>query len=148
MSLRRSLATAGLITSAAMTLLAVAGCAGGGSGSDGSAAQDTEQGIPDDWDGPVPDPLTGQPAAGWIDDDEFAVITMGSGSCPPVPSEPEVTSPGEMRIEFGPSPNEVCTADMSPTTHVFALPAELIDRPITVTITYTDYDEVYELELP
>ena len=143
MRLRRSVATAGLIASAAMAVLAITGCAGGG-----SAAQDTIQGIPDDWDGPVPDPLTGEPAAGWIDDDEFAVITMGSGSCPPVPSEPEVTSPGEVRIEFGPSPNEVCTADMSPTTHVFTLPEELIDRPITVTVTYQDYDEVYELELP
>ena len=105
-------------------------------------------GNPRSWDGPVPDPLTGQPAAGWIDDDEFAVITMGSGSCPPVPAEPEVSSPGEVRIEFGPSPHEVCTADMSPTTHVFALPEELIDRPITVTVTYRDYDEVYELPLP
>ena len=37
---------------------------------------------------------------------------------------------------------------MSPTTHVFALPDELTERPITVTITYRDYDEVYELELP
>ena len=53
-----------------------------------------------------------------------------------------------MRIEFGPSPNEICTADMWPTTHVFALPDALTDRPIAVTITYRDYDEVYELELP
>ncbi|KAF2412864.1 hypothetical protein B1729_12845 [Microbacterium sp. B35-04] len=143
MTPRRSPATAGLIASLALALFAVTGCAG-----DGSGAASTVQGIPDSWNGPVPDPLTGQPAAGWIDDDEFAVITMGSGSCPPVPSEPEVADAGAVHIEFGPSPNDICTADMSPTTHVFALPDELTDRPITVTITYRDYDEVYELPLP
>jgi hypothetical protein len=139
---------AGLIASLALAVLAVTGCADGGPAGDGSEADSTIQGIPDGWDGPAPDPLTGQPSAGWIDDDEFAVITMGSGSCPPVPSEPEVVNPGAVRIEFGPSPHEVCTADMSPTTHVFALSDELTERPITVTITYTDYDEVYELQLP
>lgn len=138
MTRSRLVTTAGLLASA-LAVLALTGCAGGGPGSDR-----TEQGIPDDWTGPAPDPLTGEPAAGWIDDDEFAVITMGSGSCPPVPSEPEAVGDDGLRIEFGPSPNEVCTADMSPTTHVFRLPDELTGRPIA----YTDYDEVYELELP
>ena len=143
-----SVTTAGLIASLTLVVVAATGCEGGGPSGDGSEADRTTQGIPDGWDGPVPDPLTGQPSAGWIDGDEFAVITMGSGSCPPVPSEPDVVNAGEVHIEFGPSPNEVCTADMSPTTHVFALPDELTDRPLAVTITYAEDDEVYELRLP
>lgn len=129
------------IAAVVLALLALTGCSGSG-------ADQTIRGIPDDWEGPMPDPLTDEPSAGWIDDDEFAIITMGSGSCPPVPSAPQVRGSGEVEVEFGPSPNNPCTADMGPTTHVFRLPPAVIDRPVTVTVTYQDYDEVYELELP
>jgi hypothetical protein len=131
----------------ALVALMVSGCATGPSG-DGSQADRVVRGIPEVWSGPNIDPLEGGPVVGWIDDDEFAVVTMGSGSCPPVAREPEVVGPGELRVTFGPSPHDPCTADMSTTTHVFALPAEVTDRPVTITVTFEDWNEEFVLELP
>lgn len=132
----------------ALGLVALSGCASDpGEGGDGSQADRVVRGIPDGWSGPQPDPLGGVPVVGWVDDDEFGVITMGSGSCPAVAQEPEVVSDAEIRIDFGPSPYDPCTADMAATTHVFVLPDQVTGRPVTVTVTYLDFDEEYVLEL-
>ena len=56
-----------------------------------SVAQKVESGIPE---GLELDPLTSTPAATWVDRDEtFAVVTWGSGSCPPVAVAVKVRHP-------------------------------------------------------
>lgn len=79
--------------------------------------------------------LNDGPAVAWIDDGtQFAVVTMGSSSCPPSARDVVVDAPDRLTIVFEPSPNEVCTADYGPTTHAFTLPTEITQRPITVVV--------------
>lgn len=91
------------------------------------------------------DPLKG-PAVTWIKKDEtFAIITWGSGSCPPVPIAlaPEATD--RIAVTFAPSANDPCTADMAPTTHEFELPDDVTDTPVAIDISYensTDGDSL------
>ncbi len=102
-------------------------------------------GFVDGWGGPEPDPLDHQPVVGWLSDDDFGVITMGSSSCPSVAGDLQVLAADEVRIEFGQSPHDPCTADMSPTTHVFQLPSSVDGRPLTVIVE--EHDTEYVLEL-
>lgn len=128
----------------ALGVILLAGCAGHG---DGSRADRVVSGIPEDWTGATPDPLALEPEVGWVGDDEFGVITWGSSSCPAVAGELQVDSASELRIEFGPSPHDPCTADLAATTHIFRLPAAVTDRPITVIVGFEDWDEEYLLPL-
>ena len=132
-------------------LLALAGCTPGTPGSDlfgdGTQADQVVKGAPDGWEGRDPDLLNGDPVVGWVSDTEFGVITMGSGSCPAVASELEILDVDEVRVEFGPSPHNPCTADMAATTHVFELPASVSERPVTVIVQFTEYETKYVLEL-
>lgn len=132
-------------------LLALAGCVPGSPGSglfgDGSQADRVVKGIPDRWDGPDRDLLNGDPVVGWVSDTEFGVITVGSGSCPAVASELQILGSDEVRVEFGPSPHNPCTADMAATTHVFELPSSVSERPVTVLVRFAEYEMEYVLEL-
>ena len=132
-------------------LLTMAGCVPGAPGSglfgDGSQADRVVKGIPDGWNGPDPDLLNGDPVVGWVNDTEFGVITQGSSSCPHVASELKVLHADEVRVEFGPSPHNPCTADMAATTHVFELPSSVSERPVTVIVAFTEYEAEYVLEL-
>ncbi|GAA1766900.1 hypothetical protein GCM10009747_29040 [Agromyces humatus] len=133
-------------------VLTLAGCAppattGDGEGfhGGGSKAERVVSGFVDGWGGPEPDPLDHQPVVGWLSDDDFGVITMGSSSCPSVAGDLQVLAADEVRIEFGQSPHDPCTADMSPTTHVFQLPSSVDGRPLTVIVE--EHDTEYVLEL-
>lgn len=132
-------------------LMTMAGCASGlpssGFFGDRSRADRVVKGVPAGWDGPDPDLLDAHPVVGWVSDTEFGVITAGSSSCPVVAGELEVLSTDEMRIEFGPSPHDPCTADMAATTHVFELPTEVEERPVIVRVEYVEYETEYVLEL-
>ena len=131
--------------------MAIAGCVPGAPGSDhfgaGSQADRVVQGMPDGWEGPDPDLLNGHPVVGWVSDTEFGVITVGSSSCPAVASELQVLDADEVRVEFGPSPHDPCTADMAATTHVFELPSSVSERPVTVIVQFADNETEYLLEL-
>ncbi len=78
----------------------------------------------------------------WLEEGEtFAIVTWGSGSCPPVPTILSLEAMNRIAVTFAPSPDDPCTADMAPTTHEFELPDEITDVPVTVEIRYEDRPE-------
>ncbi len=130
-----------LVSAAALSvmLVTVAGCAPSpGVGS-------VHPGIPD---GVTLDPLNGSPTAAWIERGEsFAIVTMGSSSCPVVASSIDAAEDDRVSVTFGPSPNDPCSADMAPTTHEFDLPAGVTSDRITVEIRFEEWPEVYTVTL-
>ena len=129
-----------------LIVLAVAGCAAPfAPSSTPGVAETVRPGAPDGMD---IDLLGGTAAGTWLDDGErFAIITMGSGSCPPVATAITVESVDHLALTFSPSPNDPCTADMSATTHEFALPDGITGRPVTITVTYDDWDGIDTITL-
>ncbi|WP_146067340.1 hypothetical protein [Arthrobacter sp. SX1312] len=76
------------------------------------------------------------PRAGWLDGgDTFAIVLVGSGSCPAFPSSIEVVGPHTVKVGIDRHEATVCSADMSPRTYVISTPTE-IDRTQDVTLTY------------
>ena len=129
---------------AALTVL-LAGCS-----APVSIADDTFAGGPPGFEGDG-GLLNGEPTAIWIAGRrQFAIVTFGSSSCPPVPTAISAPDATHIAITFVKSPNTPCTADLAPTTHKFDLPDGVDpDGSVSVDVTYdfdTDYD--YALELP
>ncbi|MBW9121919.1 hypothetical protein JNB63_17615 [Microbacterium trichothecenolyticum] len=121
-----------------MLVIALAGCAANpGIGT-------VSRGAPDG----VLDPLSESPTAVWVERGEsFAIVTIGSSSCPAVATEVETDGTDLVSVTFGSSPNTPCTADMAPTTHQFDLPAEVTSDAISVKIRFEDWPEVYTIPL-
>ncbi|WP_144794756.1 hypothetical protein [Microbacterium paludicola] len=118
----------------ALAVCVLAGC----SATPASVAYATRSGVPAGLDA---DPLSG-PAVTWLEEGEtFAIVTWGSGSCPPVPTILSLEAMNRIAVTFAPSPDDPCTADMAPTTHEFELPDEITDVPVTVEIRYEDRPE-------
>ncbi len=115
-----------------------------------SVANDTSAGGPPGFDGSG-GLLNGEPSAIWISGRrEFAIVTFGSSSCPPVPTAISSSDATHIAITFVRSPNSPCTADLAPTTHKFDLP-EGVDAAgeVAVDVTYDfDVDYAYPLVLP
>jgi len=144
--------------------LALAGCAtpqaggpgGGGSGGDGSDGDTTgvvgqilPRDVPSGWSGPAPDIDSGEPVAGWIDDEQFGVITYGSGSCYPEATAIEATGPAAVRIDFDMPPEDaICTADFAPTTHHFTLPGSVTEFPVALELVFGEDAVEVELAAP
>ncbi|MEW1963399.1 hypothetical protein AB0269_13160 [Microbacterium sp. NPDC077644] len=126
----------------AMVLVCVlAGCSGSGAG----VAQAMKPGIPD---GLVLEPFSEDPATTWIERGKtFAIVTLGSGSCPRIATALTQFSPDRIAVTFGASPNDPCTADIAPTTHEFELPDEITHGPVTIEISYEDWPGVDTLTL-
>jgi len=129
---------------AAAAIVCLTGCA-----TAASIAVETFAGTPDGLSDSI-SLLNAEPVAVWgADRAHFSVVTVGSGSCPPVPTS--ITSPNTATIAlvFVQSPNDPCSADLGPTTHEFATPAGIDSAsPVTVTVQFdftTDYN--YELTL-
>lgn len=102
-------------------------------------------GVPD---GITVDPMTGAPAAGWIERGKtFAVVTMGSSSCPPVATAVDADGDDLVSVTFASSPNDPCTADMAPTTHEFDLPAGVTAGAISVRVRFEDWPDEYRIPL-
>ncbi len=120
-------------------LLALTGCAAPG------VADTVERGAPDNVD---IDPLSGKPAAAWIERGErFAIVTLGSSSCPPVATSISADGDDRIAVTFGPSPNDPCTADIAPTTHTFEVPEGVDPSGITIEVSYEEWPEVHQLTL-
>lgn len=93
--------------------------------------------------------LAPEPMLTWLDDGQaFAITTWGSSSCPPVAVEIE-SDRDSITVEFEDSDNEVCTADLGPTTHEFDLPGNLSDDP-TVSARFRSgkTEQTYTLTAP
>lgn len=97
-------------------------------------------GVPDGWENRIDQNRLGeQILTGWIEEGKtFAIVTWGSSSCVPVADSIEAKSEASLLVTFRASPNEVCTADMAPATHTFALPSDVTKRPIELTVVMTD----------
>ena len=141
---------------AAGAVLALAACSSAGAPAEPEPSHEpvpveatVERGIPEGWQ--VADPNaapTDSTLAGWIEDGKtFGVVTWGSSSCPPVAETLQLVSPGELRLVFGAPTQQICTADMSPTTHEIALPEGATKRPISLEVVYSEYDETVTLTL-
>lgn len=117
----------------AVLVVSASGCA---SQSDESAsvAERVVPGLPETWDGPAPDLISGNPTVGWLTNDEFGVVTVSSSSCPPVAVSFDVAGRADVRIAFEESSQDPCTADMGATTHIFQMPGEVDRRPVVITI--------------
>ena len=122
-----------------LLLLATTGCSATG------VANSVERGVPD---GLEVDLLSGEPAAAWIEEGKrFAIVTMGSSSCPAVATALSADGEDRVTVTFGPSPRNPCTADMAATTHTFDLPSGSNPGRLTIEVTYEDWPDVHELTL-
>lgn len=77
----------------------------------------------------------------------LSIVTVGSGSCPPVPIS--ITAPDATTIDitFVKSPNNPCSADLGPTTHEFKIPDGVdVDATVAVNVHF-DFDTDYDYEL-
>lgn len=73
---------------------------------------------------------TASPRAGWVSDDEFGIVLLGSSSCPPTVTRLTVVSPDEMSFSVDSRQRGNCTDDAIPTTHIFQVPPEITQRPV------------------
>lgn len=90
----------------------------------------------------------GSPTAVWIEHGEsFAVVTMGSSTCPAFATEVIAEGDDLVSVTFGSSLNDPCTADLAPTTHVFDLPASVTSDVINVEIRFEDSPEQHTIAL-
>lgn len=77
----------------------------------------------------------------WLEEGvKFAVVTLGSSSCPPVATSLDRERDDQISLQFSPSPHDDCTADMAPTTHEFLMPSGVDQRPVELRIVYVDSD--------
>lgn len=80
------------------------------------------------------------------DDGSVDVVTLGSGSCPPTASAIEIDD-DQLVVTLEPSANDVCTADISPTTHSFSADKVGGRIPDTALIVFTDFDEPVHVDV-
>lgn len=113
----------------AFVLLAIITMLAGCGGDPESVATKTFQGAPE---GAETDGST--TTATWITPgSSFAVTTWGSSSCPPVPTEVENTT-SSVTVIFEEASDQVCTADMAPTTHEFTLPKGTRSENVSIEV--------------
>ena len=112
-----------------------------------SIANDTSEGSPPGFEGDG-GLLNGEPSAIWISGRrEFAIVTFGSSSCPPVPTSISVIDEHHVVITFVKSPNSPCPSDLTATTHKFDVPKGVdADGAVAIAVTY-DFDADYEYKL-
>lgn len=75
------------------------------------------------------------PSAGWIDDDQFAILTWGSSSCLPVVESVAADTASSATVVFAePAADQVCTMDMAPRVTLAQVDG-VDDDNATVTLT-------------
>ena len=122
--------------------LLLAGC-----GTPQSIASNTYPNVPDGYAESV-NLFSAEPLAVWVHGKTIlAIVTVGSGSCPPVPTSISAPDATTIDVTFVKSPNSPCSADLGPTTHEFAIPEGVDpDTDVTVNVHFDfDTDQNYEL---
>jgi hypothetical protein len=92
--------------------------------------------------------FSAEPLAVWDHDRTIlAIVTVGSGSCPPVPTEISAKDDSTIALTFVRSPNSPCSADLGPTTHEFKIPDGIeVEGEVTVELLFDfDTDLTYTL---
>ena len=78
--------------------------------------------------------FSAEPVAVWVHGrTELAVVTVGSVDCAPVPVSISAADATTIAITYVKSPNKPCSADLSPTTNEFKLPAGF-DSSAAITV--------------
>lgn len=76
------------------------------------------------------------PQAGWLDGGaKFAIVFIGSSSCPIYPSSIEVLNAHHVKLGVDTRGRGACTDDLAPRTHVIRTPAK-VDVSREVTLQY------------
>lgn len=95
--------------------------------------------------------FSAEPIAVWTHGKTIlAVVTVGSVSCPPLPTAISAVDASTIALTYIKSPNKPCSADLSPTTNEFDIP-EGIDTSGDVTVNVhfdfeTDQDYSIKVE--
>ena len=93
--------------------------------------------------------FSAEPLAVWTHGHTIlAVITVGSEECPPVPTSIEAPDASTVAITFVKSPNSPCTANASPTTHEFKLPAGLDAQSDVIVEIHFAFDPPVDYSVP
>jgi hypothetical protein len=123
-----------LVLAVVLPLLALTGCA-----AKSSIAVNTYPGVPPGFAQTI-NVFNAQPIGVWVHAKTLlAVITVGSGSCPPIPVAITAKDAKTISLEYVTSPNSSCTADISPTTNEFTIPAGIdISQNVTL-LTHFDF---------
>ncbi|MBQ1442285.1 MAG: hypothetical protein IIZ13_00370 [Renibacterium sp.] len=129
----------GLTAATAFVLLPLSACSPNG------VAEDRQPGIPTQLASALPTPTTsptpgiiGQdgPLAARLPENRIGIVTWGSSSCPPTAESIKTNSDNIVEITFTPSKNNVCTADLAPTSHTLKLPDDAPKNGFTLRIRY------------
>lgn len=90
----------------------------------------------------------GEPSVWWMEEGSTAVlVTWGSSSCPYEVARIEAVSGGEVALRLDVTGGEACTADIAARSHELVLPRNS-ERPLMVTLIYSDSGTATHLELP
>jgi len=122
--------------------LLLAGCS-----TPASIASSTYPDVPDGYAETV-NLFSAEPIAVWVHGKTLlAIVTVGSGSCPPVPTSISAPDATTIDVTFVKSPNSPCSADLGPTTHEFTIP-EGVNPTDAVTVNlHFDFDTDQDYEL-
>lgn len=116
------------------TLLALTGCT-----AKSSVALNTYPDVPPGFAQTI-NVMNAQPIGVWVHAKTLlAVITVGSGSCPPIPVAITAKDAKTIRIDYIKSPSPSCTADIRPTTNEFAIPAGIDTSQNVTLLTHFDF---------
>lgn len=92
--------------------------------------------------------FSAEPIAVWVHGKTLlAIVTLGSGSCPPVPTSISAPDATTIEIVFVRSPHSTCTADLRPTTHEFELPQGVDTSQEVTAMVHFDFDTDQDYEL-
>ena len=96
--------------------------------------------------------FSAEPVAVWVHGRTLlaiAIVTVGSLDCAPIPTAITAPDAATIAITFVRSPNKPCSADLSPTTNEFELPAGVDpDGDVVVTVHFAYETPVdYTLEV-
>ena len=77
----------------------------------------------------------------------LAIVTVGSLTCPPVPTSISTPDAATINLTFVRSPTSPCSADLSPTTHEFEIPEGIdLEGDVTVNILFDfETDQEYSV---
>jgi len=140
----------GLAAATAFVSLLLSACTPGG------VAEDRQAGIPTQLANVLPTPanspapgIIGQdgPLAARLPENRIGIVTWGSSSCPPTAESIKTNSDNIVEITFTPSKNNVCTADLAPTSHTLKLPDDAPKNEFTLRIRYNGIEGSTDLKV-
>lgn len=79
------------------------------------------------------------PSAGWVDDDQIAILTWGSSTCAPVVGDVTASDPKNVMVTFADLGDKPCTMDMAPRATLISVAGlDVDDDGASVTLSGGD----------